>query len=802
MTQLIANVQKPSEVALFLTGAQPSDRYRRYVHLLVVALLFGGFSFLLLHYFARVDVYHRHFFDHGSIVTYYNLFRVLYIFWLSWLIYFPGAALLRAIGGKAFLPSMAKADRYVAGFLAGAGIWHAVLFVIGLAGGYHRSVALLLAAIVVTASVPHLLYCLQEMAIYIRDRSCTLSRASVPSLLMMCLLGIVAAAFVAVKGLYPAGGHDYYGHYFYYYLSVIKHGSILPNEIWYHFYYCKGAGVYFLSMLLTDPLAPQLVATSFIGCGAVAIFTLLRSAGRGGMVPWLGATLYLAFLVYTPGPELYWRQGGWGELPKVHELTAVLILGALWICCQGGSCSKRARWAWCAALGLVTFAAVILTMFMAVVLGAFCGLVLTLGILRHSRPQASLGLCGLILVSSSLLLVLGLNYAYTGIPSDQLLLQSWDWLDLRKVDRWGVLDDVLLLHYGRTGMDAARVPLSGMLPLIFDCLRLDLWWPLALLGSVRALWWLLRRRRYVEGLSPQYTEALCPLILFLAGFFLICLVVSDARQEATSFYRMTSFAYGPVLCLTLLLCALLPFRSRGMEILLILGIAFVGITPLPTLTTLARSEYCKARRADLQMVLLGAKHFLNGDRSVRDAYLNQRGWPARVGYGAIYPGMEKVREVLGPGTSICTLHTISHSMLPDMELLTPYAYRSRLSVLLFATPAEGRRTLQEDGINYFFVSKELPLHSCLPVAALFAPDTIAEHLGVRWSDGTSYLLTWIGQETHPIDAAFLRRYAEQVRECPCVQGFPLKGFREVYAHFRDQGLKPFPLPWDHRVWKK
>lgn len=804
LAHVSANVQRQSGVALFLPGAQPSDyRYRRCVHLSVVGLLFGVFSFLLLQYFACVDVYHRHFFDRGSIVTCYNLCRVLYIAWLSWLIYFPGAALLRIIGGKAFLPSLATADRYVAGFLAGAGLWHAVLFVIGLAGGYHRAVALLLAAIVVTASVPHLLYCLQELATYIRARSYRLSGARVPSLMVMCLLTVAAGTFLAVKGLYPAGGHDYYNHYFYYYLSVIKHGSTLPNEIWYHFYYCKGAGLYFFSMLLTDPLSPQLVATSFIGCGALVVFSLLRGGVRGGLLPWLGAGFYLAFLIYTPGREPYFWQGAWGDLEKVHELNAVFILGTLWVCSKSRSGERRARLAWYATLGLVTFAAIILTTFTAIVLGAFFGMAFILGALRHEREDARLGLYGLILASTSLLFVLAVNYACTGIPSDQLLLQSWQWLDLHKVDRWGVLDEVLLLHHGRTGMMAGQVTLSlGIFPMLFDYLRLDLWWPLALLGSLRALWWLRRRKRQVQPLLPQQTQALAQLAYFLTGFCLICVLVSESRQQAVSFYRMSSFTYAPVLCLALLICAIVPCRSRLVEVLLIAGVTVVAIKPPHALITSATYEYYKARRSDLQTILVSSKHFLKGDFSLRDAYQNQQGWPGRAPYGGIYPAMEKVREVVGPGRAICTLHTTSYCMLPDMDIRTPYAYRSRLSILLFGTPAEARRALQEEGIDYFFVSKELPLHSYLPAAALFAPDTIAEHLGVRWSDGTSYLLTWICQETRPIDAEFLRWYAKQVRECANVQGFPRKGFQDAYTHFRDQDLRPFALPWDRQGWKE
>jgi hypothetical protein len=47
---------------------------------------------------------------------------------------------------------------------------------------------------------------------------------------------------------------------------------------------------------------------------------------------------------------------------------------------------------------------------------------------------------------------------------------------------------------------------------------------------------------------------------------------------------------------------------------------------------------------------------------------------------------------------------------------------------------------------------------------LFAPDTIGRYLGVKWSDGSTYLLTWIGPETHPLGPDFLEAYIRRRSE--------------------------------------
>ena len=105
------------------------------------------------------------------------------------------------------------------------------------------------------------------------------------------LFGLLATSFFMlfiVKAIHPNGSSDYYTHYFYYFVSVIQHHGIWPNEVWYHYYYDKGAGLTFLGMLLTDPLAPQLVAFCFMAVAALVIFlaaAMLHPARLGRGLP-------------------------------------------------------------------------------------------------------------------------------------------------------------------------------------------------------------------------------------------------------------------------------------------------------------------------------------------------------------------------------------------------------------------------------------------------------------------------------------------------------------------------------------
>jgi len=82
----------------------------------------------------------------------------------------------------------------------------------------------------------------------------------------------------------------------------------------------------------------------------------------------------------------------------------------------------------------------------------------------------------------------------------------------------------------------------------------------------------------------------------------------------------------------------------------------------------------------------------------------------------------------------------------------------RLDDILGDDPNLAKRRLQEAGLNYFLFSKTSRLIDLTPYGKLFEPDIIGRYLGIKWGDGSTYLLTWIGPETRPLDADFLEAY--------------------------------------------
>jgi hypothetical protein len=783
--------------------AMPAASSRYNVPVLAAALLAVLYAALLL-WFERTDFYHNHFFAHGAAVQAYQAARLVFIIYLAWLIYAVGVgAMSLALGAQAGL-SLAAVERFALLFVLGAGIWLVLLLATGLAGLDTRPVMLTLTLAVMLLSIPHLAGCLREAHAAVAGLRWRLT----PSGLFQgaLILGIVGAAglFLMVKGLYPAGGHDYYNHYFQFYKRVVETGSILPNDVWYHFFYSKGAGLYFMAMLLTDPLAPQLVTTAFILCGACVVFALLRRSSPDTLIPWVGVLLYVAFLIFTPGPRYNRNVGGWGDLEKIHELTAVLLLAVVWISARLFSRDTKMRGPWWLALSAAIVGIGLLTLVLLPLVGLYMVLLMTWLMVRGRWRAARGPFAAATLAGACLLAVVAINYHYTGIPTtDLFFVRLWPYFDLKKVQEWGTLLEVIAQHKDSYALAGVDTPWSwDAVATLGKFLRLELWWPLVAAALPFAIWSLAGRRARAHE-SPIDVTALAALLTFalavtLAAVFSGALIPSNA----VSFYRLSTFSYAPTLCAALVLWAIALRGGSGRQFTaIVLGVASIlG----PVLVILSMAELPRAVKivsGDVLAVIGNAARLAGGDFSIRDAYRNQQGWPARMPWGGIYPAMEQVRQIVGPGTRVWSFHIHSYCMLPDCNAQGRLSFRFSPSwqTVIFGPPAPARDTLKSEGLSYFFFSKELSLavQDLLPASALFSPDEIGKYLGVRWTDGTSYLLTWIGPGAEPVSEEFLSDFRARL----AIDGYDIEGTRILWRPVADyitahrDDLHPFAAPW-------
>lgn len=286
-------------------GKAPSGTFTR-PQLLFNAAPFCCFIGVVL-WFQGIDFYHRHFFDAGAIVLADNLMRIVFVAILSWLIYAPGASILALITTRSDRAALPPSERALLGFGIGVGVWHVAMLFLGVFGLYYRVVMDGLCLIVLAASARHFgsvaVAAWRGLSLYFAEL-----RAGRVALQTIGAFLIALAAFwlLLVRGLYPGGNIDYYNHYFYYYLDVLKHHKLVPNERLGSLLLFERQRSRLLGMLLTDPEAPALTTFACVIFAAVAMAALAaRLAGRS-LWPAAGATLFLLFYLAS----LSWGGGG------------------------------------------------------------------------------------------------------------------------------------------------------------------------------------------------------------------------------------------------------------------------------------------------------------------------------------------------------------------------------------------------------------------------------------------------------------------------------------------------------------
>ena len=141
-------------------------------------------------------------------------------------------------------------------------------------------------------------------------------------------------------------------------------------------------------------------------------------------------------------------------------------------------------------------------------------------------------------------------------------------------------------------------------------------------------------------------------------------------------------------------------------------------------------------------------------------------------------------------------------MLPDCNIIVPTTirmgknWRTAYSAY-FKLPDKAEAQLKSDGLNYFFVSMDLPFYPFFP--ELFSPTGLRTHLAVRWTDGRNYLLTWPGPDTTPIDDKFMAFYTKGSGAdlvVPCTYEYFADQCAILhYLEKHEKNLRPFAFPW-------
>lgn len=319
--------------------------------------------------FQWLDIWNSHFDVHSWHYYAYSPMRLLFALFLAMAMIGSGSVVIGFVEKRWEPLGLDPLERLLAAFFLGASLWYVVCFLLGIVGFLNRF--WVVPGFVLSVSLS--LGLINKAARYSRQRlQHLLATMSIPRIVLVSIpvgtLILLGIHILVNRGLSVVGfEYDSSGHYLPYYRAVVENGGTAVNELWYHFWMTKGAGLHFVAVMLTDLQGPQLVSFVFLTAAILALILFARNLSGSLLVGLCGGVLFAApFADQFP------------HFQKLHIVTLALIGGMLWLLSRSWQLGGLVRKSWLALFCLMACAAVLHTVPIAAILIPF--LALTLGI--------------------------------------------------------------------------------------------------------------------------------------------------------------------------------------------------------------------------------------------------------------------------------------------------------------------------------------------------------------------------------------------------------------------------------------
>jgi hypothetical protein len=418
-------------------------------------------------------------------------------------------------------------------------------------------------------------------------------------------------------------------------------------------------------------------------------------------------------------------------------------------------------------------AAAIVTQAIGILLGFFVALLCAGSILRR-RWDDAVGY-GAIAGSTAavVLAVFVLNYLSTGLTNDQPLGPMLYFADFGRLDRWGVIPQIITVAWIRDNYEGVAPSLGGLIVIVFaKFMRLGGLWPFLFAPLIAAVvlrlagMLTLDRRSILTTVKPtSFAGEATVKLAVLIGFFAAVAFVSG-RVQHVSFARLSTFFVPLVVMFGIAAsaCILASAQSHPRRYSLTMIALPVALLVGVIISWQVTERWTRRLPKETANVI----RFLSGHYSLAEAYAHAEG---PYSFGGINPGALAAARHLPEGTPIWSTNVDSYCMAPGCVIQSVVSFKmsGRLDEILGNDPELAKRRLQEAGLNYFLFMKDYRLLDLLPFGRLFSPETIGRYLGVKWTDGSTFLLTWMGPETTPIGSDFLDAYVRRRNEFDATQ---------------------------------
>ena len=237
---------------------------------IVGGIIFTAIYLLVIYWFQDTKIWPDYYYQPSRLYIIYHLLRVVFIFYLGCCFYAMGRVVMGVISRKLKEDfTLRGLERFVITSYTGSAVLLVMMFFIGLMKGYYTIVAVMITAPLVYLSYPDVRGLIRSIKGFYKGEVVQGIKAEGKVYaFLVAVIGILTlfqVLYVLVsKGLMPdLLTNDTVSHYLPYYQEAIDSHTNWINRYWIHFFYSKGAGLFFLASLLTDVQSTQLVSFYF-----------------------------------------------------------------------------------------------------------------------------------------------------------------------------------------------------------------------------------------------------------------------------------------------------------------------------------------------------------------------------------------------------------------------------------------------------------------------------------------------------------------------------------------------------------
>ena len=693
-----------------------------------------GLAFVVC-FFSGFDGFSQEFTAVGWRILLSNIMRIVFVAVFFATLLSAGGLTARLLRIPLSPESLTAAERLVLKFFFGAGTTTMVMLPLGLLKLYYTAAVFLLASAVLAFGFYDALcdirFCLENLKAYL-----FLKRGGETAIpirwLLMGLAVSYALLFLVTRCLYPGEtSNDSYEIYWPYQMQTVSSHALLPNEVWYMFCSFNGAGLNFLSILLTDLLAVQSVTYCFLISAILGVFCLGRRAGMG--TSWAAVAALVSFQCFA------FTNPYWGAFQSHHIQAGAWLVAVVWTAMTFRVAPAEVGLRGALSLSwMVAAMAAFFPLFLIFVIPMLFGIcAIEAGSRKWEKASGialSLGVGGGVAV-----MVMLVNFFVGGMFLPNPLSTMWKYSSPETFSKWCSPYNVHYLLEGSSERTTG-IALGGLFSK-----GGDFWISLLRIKSYGWLsnpWFILPAGAIACAALARVKAGewwRCQRILPITIPIITCLLITNTSHPDSVFrnYGFVCFLI-PVLLGSVFCLAANEVERWGIPRICV-GLAAACLALSPGLDVSSRfNDYQKRHQTDRIADFVG---FLVGKISIQEALKRGDG---------LWPVTEHVKSVIGMDKKIYSFShppQIASFLFPGSGVLTEpsrYGFLNKFDVVMFGPPQTAKAELERQGINYFLIDFSLPFFGALPYCPLFDPSFLSERFDLVTGTGSAVLLTWKG----------------------------------------------------------